>query len=160
MKTDLTTEQLKSRINYNPETGEFSHATRKSAGTVNSNGYLKIEVFYKKYAAHRLAWLWVYGKFPEDQLDHINGNKLDNRIANLRECSATENNRNVGKRSTNTSGYKGVAKVGARWRATIGADAKHIGYFSSAKEAAQARDAAAALEHGQFFKAALTDPLR
>ncbi len=91
----LTQSTLKSLLHYDPETGEFrwltSSSNRAPMGTIPSNlssdGYLRIRVAGKQYRAHRLAWLYVYGKFPSEHIDHINHDILDNRIENLRDSS-------------------------------------------------------------------------
>ena len=92
---------------------------------------------------------------PEDkEVDHINGDTLDNRKANLRLCTQAENNRNRKKSSLNTSGYTGVNKKKNRWCARTSFDGKriHIGYFSDAEEAAHAYDEAVKKHHGEFAK--------
>ncbi len=95
-------ERIKSTLSYNRESGEFTWVQNrykshigKRAGSLCAKGYLRITLFGKKYAAHRLAWLFVYGDFPEDQIDHIDGNRTNNRISNLRTCTAGENRQNV-----------------------------------------------------------------
>jgi hypothetical protein len=108
----------------------------------------------KNYSAHRLAWLYVYGEWPSDQIDHINRNRSDNRIANLRIATPTQNqaNRSVCKR--NTTGFKGVTvdpRTG-RFRAKIRVNGKrtHIGVFDSAEEAGAAYVAASRRVYGDF----------
>jgi hypothetical protein len=71
-------------------------------------GYITIRVIYKSYLAHRLAWLYVHGEWPENLIDHINNNRSDNRICNLRKATKTENNRNTLRGSKNKSGVKSV----------------------------------------------------
>lgn len=113
----LTQAKLKRLLDYNLETGLFLWKISKSgiknikAGTLNSKGYIKIVINGKQYFAHRLAWMYVYGEFPNFQLDHINGIKSDNRISNLRIAEKSINNENLLKcKSTNKSGYLGVTK--------------------------------------------------
>ncbi|ABK00179.2 HNH endonuclease [Xanthomonas phage Xop411] len=116
------------------------------AGYPNSDGHLQVRVHGKKYLAHRLAWLLHTGSWPSKQIDHINGQKDDNRIDNLRECSNAENQQNAGKRSDNTSGVQGVGwhKQAGKWRARIKVNGKQInlGLFHTLAEAAAARAAA------------------
>ena len=88
----LTAERLRERLHYDAGTGVFTrrvgsgHArTGEMAGSVHSTGYVRISIDGGKYTAHCLAWLYVHGVWPPDQIDHINGNRSDNRIANLRE---------------------------------------------------------------------------
>lgn len=94
---DLTQEELRNKILYNYETGTFTRKG-KLIGYINNSkdGYLWCTINYKPYALHRLAWFYIYGKFPDNnyQIDHINGDRLDNRICNLRAVTARENNQN------------------------------------------------------------------
>ena len=150
----LTAEYLRSILNYDPETGIFTRKVGSAnqvkagdvAGSINSGGYLQIKVQSRLYRAHRLAWLYVYGTWPEGQLDHINRNRSDNRISNLREVSNKQNMQNAGKRSDNTSGHPGVSwhKQRAKWQVGIVHNQKrvHLGYFSILEEALSARKAA------------------
>jgi hypothetical protein len=113
----LTQSMLQSYLNYDPETGIFnwnihknSRATYGSvAGTMNIYGYIQICVDSKSYKAHRLAWLYMTGKMPKEYIDHINGDKTDNRFLNLRECSNSQNMQNKKKAQKNhVSGFLGV----------------------------------------------------
>ena len=91
------------------------------AGLSNSNkgGYKSVGIDNHRYYLHRIIWLWHCGYFPEHAIDHINQNKLDNCIENLREVTLTCNNRNVGNKSTNTSGVKGVSGSEGKWHSGI-----------------------------------------
>ncbi len=151
---DITAEYLRSILDYEPETGIFTWKVRAAsnvkvgdaAGCQNGDGYLRITVQSRKYKAHRLAWLHFHGVWPKDQLDHINRNRADNRIANLREVTNKQNMQNAGKYSHNTSGHPGVYwdKKRSKWRATIRHNQKliHLGYFSILEDAIAARKAA------------------
>ncbi len=151
---ELTAEYLRSVLHYDPETGLFTWKVRAAnrvkvgdaAGCPNGDGYLHIKVQSRLYKAHRLAWLYMNGEWPKDQLDHINRNRSDNRIANLREVSHKQNQQNAGKSSTNTSGHTGVSwnKQNSKWRALIMHNRKliHLGYFATLEEALSARKAA------------------
>lgn len=111
----LTQERLKELLHYDEETGVF---TRKAtlgrylvgsvSGAKQNKGYIQITVDGSNFLAHRLAWLYVYGNFPINQIDHINRIKTDNRIKNLRDVDASTNHHNVGLRSHNSSGITGV----------------------------------------------------
>lgn len=142
-------------LDYNPETGEFTWKNPSSyqmhsgdkAGTLNASGYVFICINGIRYKAHRLAWFYHYGEWPSDempQIDHINGNRADNRIANLRLATRLRNSRNLKIRTSNTSGYPGVSliKSTGRWRAYIG-DGKgsyiQLGCYSSYEDAVAAR---------------------
>jgi len=77
----ITQAGLKELLNYNPETGDFAWVkSKKPAGGISSYGYRRIIIDGKEHKAHRLAWLYTHGVFPEDQIDHINGVRHDNRI--------------------------------------------------------------------------------
>ena len=109
-------------------------------------GYLIINVKYRLYKAHRLVWLYVHGRWPKE-IDHINGDRADNRIENLREVTRSQNRRNSKKPSTNTSGHMGVylnKKKGKPFRAGIWHNNRQIwiGSYNSIEEAVAARKAA------------------
>ena len=151
---ELTVEYLRSILHYSPETGVFTWKVRTStrvkagdvAGSLDGHGYLQIKVCSRLYLAHRLAWLYTYGEWPKDQLDHINRNRLDNRIANLREVTNKQNHQNKSKPSNNTSGHTGVSwhKRDSKWQAQIAHNYKriHLGFFATMEEALSARKAA------------------
>ncbi len=122
------------------------------AGTKDKDGYLEIKIGQKRYKAHRLAWLYVYGHFPKAQIDHVNGDVADNRIANLREATNSENNCNRGPLSRNRLGLKGVRKHGNRFQALICKNGKQtlIGSFETKEEANHAYRNAARTLHGDF----------
>ena len=153
-RPELTAEYLRSILNYDPVSGIFTRKVRTSprvkvgdiAGYSNGNGYLQISVQSRLYLAHRLAWLYMYGEWPEDQLDHVNRVRTDNRISNLREVTNKQNHQNKSKRSNNTSGYPGIYwnKQRSKWQAQIKHNQKsiHLGYFSILEEALSARKAA------------------
>lgn len=124
---EITQAQLQERLNYDPETGVFTWAAPRSrvrvgavAGRLNTRGYRVIETDGKPYMAHRLAWLYVYGSMPAFELDHINGQRDDNRLANLRELTHAQNCQNKRKaRADSGTGVQGVSKVGNRYKAEI-----------------------------------------
>lgn len=101
-RNDLTAEYLRERIDYNPVTGQFFSVQGsrfgEPIGARASNGYIKIGVNKRSYLAHRLAWLYVHGKWPDHTIDHINGNRADNRIENLRDMTLRDNIRAGGER--------------------------------------------------------------
>ena len=143
----LTQKRLKELLSYDPETGVFTWRVGRPkakagsiAGGKNWKGYWLICVDGKRYRAHRLAWLYVYGSIPKHQIDHINQDKLDNRIANLREVTNAENHRNMGIPKNNKSGYRGVSffKTRSKWVARIrdGAVYRCLGYFDCPTTAA------------------------
>ena len=150
----ITQSELKELLSYNPETGVFTrvkNSGRAKVGDVagckdSSNGYIAICVQNKRYRAHRLAWLYVSGKFPKDQIDHINHDRADNRFANLREASNQENHKNTSIQKNNTSGVAGVNwhKASGKWKARIKVSQEdiHLGLFIDIIEAAKARKSA------------------
>lgn len=155
----ITAERLRAVLDYNPATGVFIWRVGLSriakagtvAGSVHGRGYIIIAVDRVPYRAHRLAWLYVHGRWPARLIDHANGITSDNRIANLREATYSENLQNGKRRSTNKSGHTGVYWYAQtkRWKAQICIEGKRIslGYFLSLEEAAAAYVAAKARLH-------------
>jgi len=114
------------------------------AGCLNkSTGYLEIKINGTKYKAHRLAYLYYHGHWPENDIDHINGIKTDNREENLRDVSHYENMRNQVLRKNNNSGVTGVSwhKASGKWRVYINTEykIKHLGYYDKLEDAIKAR---------------------
>lgn len=148
---------------YNPETGDFIRIKSKTrpdligkvAGHVTKEGYVAIFLGGHSYKAHRLAWFVTYGEWPTDDLDHIDRNKSNNKIANLRKASRSMNSANVGLRSHNTSGYRGVSfnSQWKRWVAQImvGGEKRFLGYFGSAEKANEAYVLAAKEAFGEYY---------
>lgn len=151
--TDLKLTQaiLKKNLCYDPVTGDFTWRIQKTnsvkvgdiAGSVTCRGYRNIKVNNKIYKAHRLAWLYVYGYFPEHGIDHINRCVADNRISNLREASQSCNLRNSALSKTNRTGVKGVSwdKAQSDWFVQIGRRNKtnYVGRFKFFTDAVIAR---------------------
>lgn len=156
---------LTSILNYDPLTGIFTWAMPRSKITVgavaghtrkHAKPYVYIMIDGKDYSAHRLAWFYVHGVWPKEQLDHINGNHSDNRIENLREATQSQNMAN--KKTTNKTGLKGVRylpwiKKGKCWLAQITFNKKttYLGSFYTKEEAHSAYCDAAKRLHGEFF---------
>ena len=148
----VTADELRTLFRYDPETGHFvrlvSVGLRCKAGRIAGcktvRGNWAITINYKTYAAHRLAWLYMTGQWPENEIDHIDGNATNNCFSNLREATSAENkqNRRVA-RKDNSHGFIGVYKHGSRkdgrdmWRARIQVDGhtKHIGCFDTPEQA-------------------------
>jgi len=126
----------------------------KEAGGVNELGYRVITVNKRRFLAHRLAWFYVNGVWPDGMIDHVNQDQSDNRIENLRIATKSQNMANDGPRATNTSGYRGVTfdKKRGKWVAMITKDYKvlHLGRFLDREDAARAYDAAAISLFGEF----------
>ena len=128
----------------------------KPTGGVAPDGYLYTRVGKHLYVCHRLAWVHYYGRWPLGEIDHANGNRADNRIANLREATSSQNARNRRMRSDNTSGAKGVCWCDERaeWHAYIGVQGRRgshtIGFFARFEDAVAARQRVAREMFGAF----------
>ena len=145
----LTAEQLKATFDYDAETGVFLWKIRPSravkagdvAGCTEKRiGYITIGIEGRIYKAHRLAWLYTHGEWPKGLIDHINGNKADNRICNLRDVFADGNSQNVRKPNVrNKSGFMGVIWFQNKWRASMSVNGKSkwLGDYSTPQEAHQ-----------------------
>lgn len=140
-------ELLHSVLTYDPATGHFYWKARgnnavkagQKAGSVNIYGYIKITVRRKGYSAHRLAWLFVHGSWPKEEVDHINGDPADNRITNLRVADRRLNTQNMRKvRKDSTTGVMGARKtVTGKFVSGITANGvhHHLGTFLTAEQA-------------------------
>lgn len=152
----LTQSELKKYFNYSPETGDFHRLfirdrwgnetpVFKKVGTIGADGYLTINIGGPVYKSHRLAWLYVIGKWP-DQIDHVNGLRSDNRWCNLREVDKQTNMKNRGLNYNNTSGTSGITWFNqtGQWRVRINHNGNRIslGLFDTIDEAVAARKGA------------------
>jgi hypothetical protein len=147
----ITHAELLRLLHYDPESGIFTRKEQRGreqagsvAGGLSAYGYHSMVIDYRRYKNHRLAWFYVHGRWPQGDIDHINGDRSDNRIANLREVSRSVNLQNQRKANQrNKSGFLGVALMSARklsrrpYVATIKANGKllHLGRFATAEEA-------------------------
>ncbi len=158
----LSCNELRRILDYNPENGVFVWKVRKSDKTKIGqvagcfSRYCLIRIDGKRYLAHRLAWLYMTGDWPSAQIDHANGDKFDNRWSNLRLATPSQNNANVGIRSNNTSGFKGVTwhKRNGAWQAQIayGNCYTYLGQFKTKEEAAAAYQSAASQMHKEYAR--------
>lgn len=165
MATRHDVEYIRSALDYDPSTGIFRWTRPASpqmrpgsiAGTPKGDGYRVIMVSRRRYAAHRLAWLYVHGEMPPGNLDHINGDRDDNRIVNLRLATPSQNAMNRKMRSDNATGYRGVYREvqSGKYRAAIGVNRKilQLGRFDTPEEAFAAYCAKARELHGEFSRA-------
>ena len=171
----LTQEYLKECLNYNPETGVFTWKERPEkhfkrnrdfkmwntmykftvAGSPSAKGYIRIRLKGKDFFAHRIAWLYVYGKFPDNQIDHKDQNKINNRINNLRDATNQVNSQNItnAKRS-NMSSLRGVKKCShGKYQARIFAGGVEInlGMFYTPQQAHAAYLEAKKIHHKGYI---------
>ena len=157
-QTELTAERLRELLSYDPETGVFRWIKARRAVTVGAiaggedgNGYLRIKINETKHLSHRLAWLYIHGEWPAQQMDHINGVRHDNRLVNLRQATPGENQQNVSAHRNNPSKQLGVDwyKPRNKWRARIKINRKetYLGIFEKLEDAVAARAKAKAELH-------------
>lgn len=170
MRTNLTADYVRARLDYDPDSGSFTWKRKpqnsnqdflwncafagKRAGSFMANGYYQIRLDGTSYAAHRVAWLYVYGEHPVGLLDHRDRDKANNSIKNLRPATSSQNSFNRSTASNNTSGTKGVVFDGRRqrWIAQIFSHGKlkSLGRFAEKDDAIAARKAAEEKFHGEF----------
>ena len=167
---DIDHDKLVSEVFYDPEVGEFFPRRKRRGrvpsklglGDVNYDGYIRINVLGRRYYAHRLAWFYVHGVWPSEQMDHINGNRSDNRIENLREATQSGNGQNKKMQRNNTSGCIGVTwnRRKKKWQAQINADGRrnYLGYFDIFDDAVAARKEAKLTLHTFAPKERATTP--
>ena len=159
----LTLDRIRSALSYDPASGVFirkysrsiGHFCGKQAGALRRDGYVQISIDGTIYLAHRLAWFWVHGKWPPAQIDHIDGDRVNNRISNLRQATHAENQKNHRRpRVGSASGAKGVhfEKRTNKWRAIITSDGQiyRLGRYSEKGDAIMAYNEASANLHGAF----------
>jgi hypothetical protein len=161
---DLTHEELIRQLRYDPETGLFWWIQKRvgvsrdrPAGCKDkTHGYIKIMINRKQYLGHRLAWFYMTGSWPEDEIDHEDLDGMNNKWGNLRPATGRQNQGNRPLSKNNTSGYKGVCyhKNNGKYMASIGINGKSnfIGYFATKEEAAKAYNTAAAKYFGEFAR--------
>lgn len=162
----LTADAVRDMLRYDPQSGNFwwckGRRVGQIAGTISKYGYVRITITHKslmrRYMAHRLAWLYTHGEWPKKQIDHRDGVRSNNSLANLREASRAQNAANAKVRNKN--GFKGVAFHKARTSRRkfaavikIGTKQKTLGYFVTAKEAHDCYVASARVVHGEFARA-------
>lgn len=130
----LTQKRVRELLDYDPETGLLTwkvnrRGSAKAGDAIKSvdwYGYVRLAIDSRTYPAHRVIWLWYYGYLPENQVDHINRVRADNRLCNLREVSRSCNRRNSCVPRSNTSGVKGVKAGKHSYRAFITIDSRSV----------------------------------
>ena len=154
----ITQEELKQRLLYDAETGIFVWIKPQKgirvgdlAGNLSTTGYARIGLDGISYQAHRLVYLYIYGYLPDDDIDHINGIRNDNRLCNLRLATRGQNNQNRKfANKNNKTGHKGIWRhQSGKYRVSIGVNNKniHLGYHNTLEEAIEARKAGELLYH-------------
>lgn len=159
----LTVERLKSLLSYNPDTGLFVWRVKRRgpaaagmvAGTPHSNGYVSIKIDGRRYFAHRLAWLYMNGCWPPEQIDHIDLDKTNNVFSNLRAATPRQNSVNTPARRSQ-SGLKGTIFWRGKYAARIkvGSRTIHLGTFATPEEAHAAYAVAAKMHFGEYARTA------
>ena len=155
----LTQARLKQVLTYDPDSGTFTRIKptwKRTSLRPRPDCYIGMSIDNRAYPCHRLAWLYVYGSFPDGYLDHINGDRHDNRIANLRPATRSQNHGNSRRPRNNTSGFKGVIKFRTKWLAQITKNNRNIylGTFNTPEAAHAAYCEAAQKLFGEFARAA------
>ncbi|HMG15799.1 MAG TPA: HNH endonuclease [Saprospiraceae bacterium] len=158
----LTQERLKELLHYNSETGLFTRKVSLNnkvrigdvAGCYNLSGYVDIRVDVKKYKAHRLAFLYMLGRWPYDEGEHKDGDGYNNKWDNLRDATHAQNMKNRKLNDITSTGYKGVYQRGSKWRAKICVDGEQmcLGVFDTIDSASEAYYAASKLYFGDFAR--------
>jgi hypothetical protein len=154
----MTADELKRVLTYEADTGLFRWLVPTNRQVVNgavagrktTTGYWNICINKKRYMAHRLAWLYVYGRWPADQIDHINRNRIDNRIANLREATNSQNNSWKPPKWRLPAGVCVKRTPSGKWEAhmTVSRQYRFLGTFSTREAAIEARRLAIEKEYG------------
>jgi hypothetical protein len=154
----LTAERLRELLDYNPETGIFTWKIlprRKAidgfAGS-RSGRYIYIGIDREHYLAHRLAWFYIYGEWPDKDLDHIDRDTHNNRLTNLRPATMSDNLCNSKLRKDNSTGFRGIFRHRSKFAAQVRKDGVRLclGTFDTAEEAHAAYCEAARKLHGEF----------
>lgn len=159
---EVPIEVLRDKLSYDQETGHliWNHTTQwtkkgQVAGTI-CLGYVKISINKVIIPAHRIVWAMQHGRWPFGEIDHINGNRADNRIENLREVTHQQNCMNRVKAQNNKSGYKGVSwhKTAQKWQShlSIGGKSIYLGLFETPEKAFEVYNEAAQMAYGMFLR--------
>lgn len=155
----ITADEVRRLLDYDPETGVFTRLVRTSnricegdvAGCLSDSGYWLVRVGGRRYPAHRLAWLYAYDEWPRDEIDHIDRDRANNRLSNLRQATRRENAQNLSLSCKNTSGVTGVSwdAQRAKWcvRLRLNRRKLHFGRFTCYGHAVRARRVAEIAHH-------------
>ena len=158
---ELNAETVRQIFDCDPETGRLTWRVYRpkcpigaEVGTLHHKGYRRVLYNWRSYGVHRIIWLYVYGEWPKDQIDHINGIRDDNRITNLREATNQQNQWNRPVKKGATTGIKGVRRHQKGFQVSVQKDGReqYIGYYSDA-EVARAAYRSAIAHRGEFRRA-------
>ena len=144
-------EYLKEYLIYDPDNGKFfwkkeslnkARKVGEEAGSYAGNGYSIICVENKRFSGHRLAWYFYYGEWPDFHIDHMDGDKQNNKINNLRKSNPSVNMKNRGLNKNNTTGYSGIQKSRNKWRVRVRIDGKllNFGTYDNIEDAVRVRN--------------------
>jgi len=145
----LTAEEARRLFDYDPDTGRLiwrvtlcnRAVSGRVASTKNDSGYLMVKVQGRAYRQHRVAWLIMTGSWPAEEIDHINGDRSDNRLCNLREATRVQNAQNTARPRNATNDRRGVIwhKRAKKWVAQISVDGitRYLGTYSDLEQASQ-----------------------
>jgi hypothetical protein len=163
----ITQSRLKELLIYEPETGLWRWRVDRRgrnggvkmgdiAGCTDCAGYTVIKIDGTQFYSHRLAWLYMTGAWPKDEIDHRDLDRSNNKWENLRECTAAQNQANRRVKRDNKLGIKGVQRVGRKFVATISVDHRQhrLGKFDTVEEAIAAYNSAAIANYGEFARLA------
>lgn len=167
MASNLSHARLRAAVTYDPNSGRFfrdyppsrrrPYAKTREVGFSTDKGYRHILVDGRRYIAHRLAWFWMTGNWPPDQVDHIDGNKANNAWVNLRQATNSQNQANTKTRRNNRAGLKGAhyLKASGKWtsRVKVNGSRYFLGLFDTPEQAHAAYAVAAGKYFGKFARA-------
>lgn len=157
-----TAERIREAFNYNPDTGAITWRIRAArntkigavAGWRIPDGYSRVNLDKMTLSGSHVAWVYMTGKWPDEMIDHIDGDPTNDRFANLREATNGQNQCNAKRRCSNTSGMKGVCRNKNSWMALIAVNKKrhYLGTFPTREQAFEAYSAAAKEMHGEYAR--------
>lgn len=152
----ITAQELRRVIGYDPATGfMYNLKTGNSAGYATDDGYIRVTIGDRKYMAQRLAWLYVYGTWPS-LVDHINGDRSDNRINNLREVTQAQNQANSKVHCNNKTGVSGLTwdRHNSKWKVSvrIGGGRRVVKRFADLHEARAFNMYLRGTHHGEYLR--------